>query len=267
MADELADQLSSVTLSRSDEWSDDEKRACLAVRQSLIQEKGLSADQIGEIELITITLNSKCRVEEAVKKFMTYQEDLLTSYGISDVWADAKELEAQWHRLAVAGKDEGGRQMMWVHGGGTPVEEERQCIRACCHYFFAVHADRVSLREGITLVINTANAPKKKIGNEKKLQVAWQNFPTRPQGIFILGTNVVTRVFVNALIAFASLFAKNKVIARIKFAEVADIEKKCGKASLPEMHGGDAKASTKDWVAQRLAAFPMMGLPAYDARI
>ena len=25
--------------------------------------------------------------------------------------------------------------------------------------------------------------------------------------------------------------------------------------------------SRKDWVAQRLAAFPMMGLPAYDARI
>ena len=57
---------------------------------------------------------------------------------------------------------------------------------------------------------------------------AWQNFPTRAQGIYILGTNMVTRVVINGLIAFASLFAKNKVIARIKFAELKDIEKKWG---------------------------------------
>jgi hypothetical protein len=193
---------------------------------------------------------------------MTYHEQLLKEYGITDVWNQAG-LDDQWHRLAVAGQDEGGRQIMWVHGGGTPVEEEERCIRSCCHYFFAVHADRFTLRNGITLVINTANAPKKKIGNEKKLQVAWQNFPTRPQGIFILGTSAISRIFVNALIAFASLFAKNKVIARIKFAEVADIAKRCGKHNLPTMHGGEAKPLTKDWIESRLAAFPKMGLPDY----
>eukprot|EP00966_Prymnesium_polylepis_P314002 7256079-Prymnesium_polylepis.1 len=92
------------------------------------------------------------------------------------------------------------------------------------------------LRNGISLVINTANAPKQKVGNEKKLQVAWQNFPTRPQGIYILGTSTFTRLAINALIAFAALFAKNKVIARVNFAEVTDLEKRWGgKSSLPEM--------------------------------
>ena len=259
----LATAMAGVSLVKEDEWTQEEMDACLAVRDVLIKEKGLSPKQVGEVELITITLNAKCRKEEAVSKFMTYHEQLLKEYGISDVWADTADLHDQWHRLAVAGKDEGGRQIMWVHGGGTPVEEEGRCIRSCCHYFFAVHADRHTLRNGITLVINTANAPKKKIGNEKKLQVAWQNYPTRPQGIFILGTSAISRIFVNALIAFASLFAKNKVIARIKFAEVADIAKRCGKPSLPEMHGGDAKPPTKEWVESRLASFPLMGLPAY----
>ena len=86
-------------------------------------------------------------------------------------------------------------------------------MRACCWYFFAVHSDRHTMRNGISLVINTASTSKKKIGNEKKLQVAWQNFPTRAQGIYILGVSMIARVAINALIAFAALFAKNKVIA------------------------------------------------------
>ena len=89
-------------------------------------------------------------------------------------------------------------------------------------------------------------------------------FPTRPQHIFILGTNLITRVAINALIAIASLFAKNKVIARIKFAEVKDIVKLWGgEADLPQAHGGAPKGETSGWVASRLAAFPKMGLKPY----
>jgi hypothetical protein len=245
-------------------WTEEEKATCIAVREKLIKEKNLKPDQIGEIELVTITMNSKLRVDEAVDKYMTYHTNLLGEYGLGDVWSNKEELHNQWHRLAVAGRDEGNRGIMWVHGGGTPVEEEGACIRACCWYFFAVHADRHTLRNGISLVINTASAPKKKIGNEQKLQVAWQNYPTRAQGIYILGTNMVTRVVVNGLIAFAALFAKNKVIARIKFAQMDDLEKKWGgKEALPEMHGGAAKPSTAQWVEERLANFPKMDLPAY----
>lgn len=245
-------------------WTEEEKAACLAVREKLIKEKNLSPKQVGEIELVTIVMNSKCRVDEAVQKFMTYHENLLGEYGLGDVWSDKETLHNQWHRLAVCGCDEGGRSVMWVHGGGTPVEEEAACMRSCCWYFFAVHADRHTLRNGISLVINSANRPKKQIGNEKKLQVAWQNFPTRAQGIYILGTNMVTRVVVNALIAFASLFAKNKVIARIMFAEVKDLEKKWGGVeSLPEMHGGAKRLPTAEWVDERLSNFPRMNLPEY----
>ena len=93
---------------------------------------------------------------------------------------------------------------------------------------------------------------------------AWQNFPQRAQAIYILGTSALTRITINALIAFASLFAKNKIIARIKFAEVKDLAQRWGgTSSLPEMHGGEKRAPTGQWVSARLAAFPKMGLPDF----
>ena len=111
------------------------------------------------------------------------------------------------------------------------------------------------------LCIDTSNAPRRKVGNEKKLQVVWQNFPVRPQHIFILGTSFATRIAVNALIAFASLFAKNKVISRIQFSDVDAVGRLVGRENLPALHGGATRPLTSEWVAQRLADFPRMGLP------
>ena len=92
-------------------WTTAERDAVLSVRKELISERGLKPHQCGEVELITITLNSKCRVQEAVDKFMTYHEQLLLEYGIEDVWADWTELDGQWHRLAACGLDEADRQV------------------------------------------------------------------------------------------------------------------------------------------------------------
>ena len=76
-------------------------------------------------------------------------------------------------------------------------------------------------------------------------------------------TSAVTRVAVNALIAFAALFAKNKVIARVAFSSVAELARKFGAGNLPEIHGGEARAPTEAWIEERLRAFPRMDLPAY----
>ena len=119
-------------------WSSTEVETVLAVRKALVETKGLSPTDIGEIELITVTLNSKLRVDEAVNKYLTYRNELLAEYGIDNVWADPSVdgMDQQWHRLLVAGRDEENRQIMWIHGtpDGTPVAEERPCIRACCQY-------------------------------------------------------------------------------------------------------------------------------------
>ena len=41
-------------------------------------------------------------------------------------------------------------------------------------------------------------------------------FPNRPQAILIFGAGPIKRVFLKALIKFASLFTKNKIIDRIR---------------------------------------------------
>lgn len=51
------------------------------------------------------------------------------------------------------------------------------------------------------------------------------------------------------------------MIARVQFSEVGKVGKSVGTPNLPERHGGLARPETAAWVAQRLAAFPRMGLP------
>lgn len=242
-------------------WTEDEKQAVTKVREGLTAEAIVPESAISEIELIVITLNAKCRVDEAVRKYTSYYENILRGYGIDDIWASHDTLHDQWHRFEVAGVDSFDRQIMWINGHRTPVNEERKCVHASALYNIAVHSDRHTLRNGVTMIIDTATQQGKKVGNEKKLQVTWQSFAARAQDIYILGTTAVTRITVNALIAFASLFLKSKVISRINFATVEMVSQKVGGAEkLPQVHGGGEKMDTGAWVKERLANFPRMGI-------
>ena len=117
---DVAARMGRMSLAAESGYTAEEVEAVLAVRNALL-ERGVPRDALQEVPLITVTLVAKCRVEEAVTKFMTYREDLLAAYGVTDVFSPAAEkaLAEQWHRLAVAGVDEEGRQIMWIHGGGT----------------------------------------------------------------------------------------------------------------------------------------------------
>ena len=108
-----------MSLASESGYTIEEVDAVLAVRRALA-ESGVPLEQLqDERELITITLNSKCRVEEAVAKFKTYREDLLAAFGVGDVFsAEAvTALAEQWHRLAVAGVNlhvSRGRPPGWI---------------------------------------------------------------------------------------------------------------------------------------------------------
>merc|ERR1711998_85100 len=91
------------------------------------------------------------------------------------------------------------------------------------------------------------------------MQRAWQTYPLRPQAIFILGAGFVKRSLINGLIRFASLFTKDKVIDRIKFATVDDVRVLIPPNAMPVYQGGKGTGtdiSSLDWTRQRLAAFP-----------
>ena len=90
-------------------------------------------------------------------------------------------------RFSICGdnKDKEGRSVMWINGGLTQVEDESRLIRTSCLMFLACHADLVTLRDGITMCIDTSTALEEKVGNERKLQETWQAYPVRPQHFFI----------------------------------------------------------------------------------
>ena len=77
--DDATAAMAAVSLTKLDdgEWTEEERTTCLAVRDALIKEHGLKPSQVGEVELVTITLCSKLRVDEAVQKFLTYHNQLL----------------------------------------------------------------------------------------------------------------------------------------------------------------------------------------------
>ena len=87
--------------------------------------------------------------------------------------------------------------------------------------------------------------------------------PLRPQRIYILGANYFKRIAINALLAFISLFTKEKVIQRIKFADYDDVKIEVTNENLPAYlpgcglaHGLKTNDDLVSWVKGRLENFP-----------
>jgi hypothetical protein len=174
-------------------------------------------------------------------------------------WA---ELEPLFTAYAGTGRDSMNRSIMWIKTRPTTIEEEQLSVRCGVIMYTAIHADLVSMREGITFVLDTeGNDMQAKVGNEKKLQRVYQSIPLRPQKIFILGAGWVKRVLINAIISFASLFTKEKVIDRVEFAELERVQETVSLEALPVHRGGGGGGITSNaclvtWVRSRLGAFP-----------
>lgn len=144
-------------------YTPEEVLAVKAVKRALAA-WGVPKDSLGESEMIVFTLNSKCQVEQALKRYRAYLRNLLDEFDLSaeDIWLDdaiaREQLDGQWKFMHAAGKDREGRQIMWLSGGGAGSIQEQRChIRACCRYFFAVHADIETLRNGVTLVLDASD--------------------------------------------------------------------------------------------------------------
>jgi hypothetical protein len=243
-------------------YTDEELEAMRQVRTKLLEECGIEAEaRVGLKFLAVATINCKLRVDETcqkIKKFLDSMEPL----GVTEIDDDLWKPEAA-HELAPyapCGKDYDGAATIWITGGRkVPHEEEQHHVQACIMHFLAVHADAISLRQGITFVIDvTQSAPPPKIGNEKAIQAFYQAFPQRPQAILIAGTNAITRTIVNASIKVASLFTKQKVLDRLRFVTVEQAKQKVPLSSAPKYVGGLGGGIDRieEWVQQRLENLP-----------
>jgi hypothetical protein len=256
-----------------DAFTAEELEAMRATKKLLILDGVPESDILG-IELAVTVMNCKMRPEAAKEKYKEWLA-MLAEFGVSSIeeaWGAAKKdgsgdwsaHERMFHAYQSCGRDAGNRSIFWIRGTdkGIPVEDEANSVKAGLIYFLAIHADLVTLRSGLTFVIDTSNNPTKPVGNERKMQKAWQAYPLRPQRIFIVGAGPIKRVFINSAIKFASLFAKSKVLNRISFATLETVKKEVPGESLPTYAGGKGGdiGDMGAWVRERIQSFPAVDI-------
>jgi len=252
-------------------YTDEELEAMRQVRTTLLEEHGIEESRISPIFLAIATINGKLKVQETaskLEKLLRIMEDLQCGDGIpQQAWQPDAAHELQPY--PPCGKDFNGASTFWIAGGKkVPKEQERHHVHAAIMNFLAIHADPISLRQGVTFCIDVSKAPKgPNMGNEKTLQKFYQAFPQRPQSILIAGTNPFTRVLVNASIKLASLFTKQKVLDRIQFVSVEQAVAKVPLLSAPVYAGSRlgqgtyrANSRTRSLECQYLVLLPLEAL-------
>jgi len=245
-------------------YSEDELTAMSEVRAKLKEKHGIESSRVGAAFLAVATINCNLRVDEAVTKItklLEIMEKLGCPDGIDDeLWKpEAKEELCPYPPV---GTDDRGCRITWISGNGRKVakEEERHHVHSCIMQYLAVHSDSNTLRNGVSLIIDTTTTGKDepKVGNEKLIQSFYQAIPQRPQVILITGSSFATRTIINASIKLASFFIKQKILQRINFVTVEDAKNMIPLKSAPVYVGGGGGdiESYEDWVKERLEQLP-----------
>jgi len=247
-------------------YSKNELDAIRAVR-ALLKKQGIDPNRIGAKTLALTTIVSKLRVDEAAEKYTKYLEAVATAGvpGLADDTALAfwgEQGLSRWlsESYAACGRDKQGRSVMWIRGKTAATEEDEvDVVRAGILYHTAIHADAISLREGITFVVDTSQKPARKAKNDAKLQKIWQAMPMRPQALLIAGASLPLRLIINALIRVASLFTKQKILDRIQFVNIEKaLESIPDQSAQPAYLGGKGGGilDIAAWTRDRIDKFP-----------
>merc|ERR1711924_304371 len=115
--------------------------------------------QIIVVMLVTLTMICRCEVDKTVSKYETLLR-ILSDFGIAldDFWGDDPSMAPFWPWFVACGSDTEGRSVLWMQGGRCEVKDEPAMFRTALNYFFALHADLRTLRNGITIVIDSSNS-------------------------------------------------------------------------------------------------------------
>ena len=273
MENVAAEPTNTKTATTAFSYTAQELEAMQAVYDKLLKDPKEKVDKrrIGLKTLALATIVSKLRVEEAVSKYQKFLAALETCGVTSLVATDSQDEIQKWlqdpeiqHQLEAAyapcGADHQGRSIMWIRGHEILPGQEPAAVQAGILYWLAIHADSVSIQEGITFCIDTSNRKSlSKHGNEAKLQKVNQSYPLRPKALLIAGASAPMRIAINVLIKVASLFAKQKILQRIRFVTVEEAFESVPKSSAPTYLGGGGGSidNVQQWVQNRLVSFPL----------
>ena len=253
----LTEDLNNLTVQETTlQFSTEELQAFVDVRKGLLL-KDLKPTDFHPREIAIVTMLSKCRVDKAIEKYIQFIQTIGEfDLDVNVLYQDLQPLREKMNaNYQVCGKDKGNRSIMWISSSTpTQVSEEKITVHSGVLYWMAVHSDLHTLREGCTFVIDTSKQKGiNKVGNERKMQKTWQALPLRPQNLFIVGASFLKRIFINALISFASIFSNSKVLARIRFVEMPEVRTEVPDSSMPEELGGDKRSAVDQWVEKRLS--------------
>jgi hypothetical protein len=246
-------------------YTEEELEAVRQVHKELILKHKIDPERIGLKTLALTTIVTKLRIDEAAEKYVKYLQ-VVGECGIPNLREDEaltmnrNALRKRLDSYASCGRDKQGRSVMWIRGQkNVSEEEEADVVRAGIMYHTAIHADALSLREGITFVVDTSNKPAKRARNDQKLQKAWQAMPMRPQALLIAGASLPLRLIINSLILVASFFTKQKILDRIKFVSVEVALKRIPMESAPVYLGGGGGdiQDIDQWTINRINGFPI----------
>lgn len=231
--------------------------------------KRLSKDhesRVGDIFLAVFVINCKLVIRKATKKIAALIRQLdemdcplaVTDKSMLEYTEDFKS----W--CFPAGPDGRGASTFWIQP--TEVEHDLEChVQSALWHYCALHSDPISLRQGITVVLDLSHQQRmKKCQDGKRLQKLYHSLPQRPQEIYVLGQqpNAFTRVIGNTTYL---LFRQSKLLNRLRFVNHLD-EDVLSSESLPKYMGGNVKHSIgSDLVNQRLQHFPRPERPSIAA--
>lgn len=273
----MAQKLDSLTIHdakkeevRPVQYSSEEIKTIKEVYENLTKEKNIESTRIGLRSLALVTIVSKLRVDEASDKYVKLLAALedcnldslqATDTKVEELFKDKDVLE-MLKSYSSCGRDYENRSIFWIMGnskGFAPEMEKAYCLGGLL-YWLAIHADDISIHEGVTFIIDTSNSSfDRKYGNEKKLQKLNQAFPMRPQTIKLAGASKVKRVLINGLIRVASLFTKQKILDRIKFVSIEEAVNSIPKESAPRYLGGGGGGieNMNEWIKRRVLSIPV----------
>jgi hypothetical protein len=254
-------------------FTDEEVDAMRQTKRQLLER----AVPVSDRELAIVVMNCKLRVEKAVEKYCKWLE-AMKEFGISsfdDIWEKQglsrdgsaspgwSRVESMLSAYAGCGCDKEGRSIMWVRSRPVQPDEETIAVATGCLYYIAAHSDMTSLRGGVTFVVDTEqnDMVSGRMGNETKLQRMYQSMPLRPQKIFILGAGYLKRALINTLLAVVSLFTSEKVLDRVRFADLDEVKACVDPSALPVYKSGQGggvqtESQLMHWIRTRLQMFP-----------